>query len=256
MRKKKNTKIRAAARKKSPRSEIISRLEWIARASCEVNPSGTICAVSLLNIKQWLSSRTPALALSLFLTRSFILIRSIWAVSTLASHIMLVPMYIHFVSSYGCAIVPYIIVTITSVVVTRRYGRYVNTILAWCRYHFCLNYLHAMRCNSDIFHCIHWVSNRKRRRRHRRTHRVWKSKTGERKEKRATQHCQLTSPLIFVFIRNVIMLLPYSGPFCPVCFQFRSFSCFSLFTQNGFAFFSRWNSLAQQIGRQCLQKYI
>lgn len=93
-----------------------------------------------------------------------------------------------------------------------------------------------------------------------RTHREWKSKTGERKEKRATQHCQLTSPLIFVFIRNVIMLLPYSGPFCPVCFQFRSFSlsfsCFSLFTQNGFAFFSRWNSLAQQIGRQCLQKYI
>lgn len=56
-----------------------------------------------------------------------------------------------------------------------------------------------------------------------RTHREWKSKTGERKEKRATQHCQLTSPLIFVFIRNVIMLLPYSGPFCPVCFQFRSF---------------------------------
>lgn len=71
-RKKMNTKIRAAARKKSPRSEIISRLEWIARASCEVNPSGTICAVSLLNIKQWLSSRTPALSLFLSLPHSFI----------------------------------------------------------------------------------------------------------------------------------------------------------------------------------------
>ena len=40
-------KIPAATRAAATKTEIISRLEWIARASCEVNPSGTICTPSL-----------------------------------------------------------------------------------------------------------------------------------------------------------------------------------------------------------------
>lgn len=119
-------------------------------------------------------------------------------------------------------IVPYIIVTITNASLLSIFARelreqqYDVYVLVKCRYHFCLNYLHAMRWNRDFAVYFGYTVNRKQRQlRVKRTRRD--PKMVNINQKSATVTHKLTAKIdksidICVF-RNVIMLLLYFA-FC------------------------------------------
>lgn len=151
-------------------------MEWIARASCEVNPSGTKCVCRRVCAVQCEARLNRYVCLCLHIGR-FVAAGSVFFFGFFFSFVL--PLF--HTSLLQLQMPRY------SSISAREFKEllYICCVVCsgWCRYQFCLNYLHAMRCNRDIS-CRVWCAlfsfgytvNRKRRQ-----HRVKRARRSKKK---------------------------------------------------------------------------